>query len=122
MEEPQAEGEVFIIAGQKPIIINDLISLVAEELNKGIPKLRIPVRLAKLSGLFIEKLYGLLPFIFSGEPFITRDKVDILTIDRSYSIDKAIKLLGYHPKVDYNEGVKLTANWLRDNNIISKPA
>ena len=31
------------------------------------------------------------------------------------SIDKAKNLLGYNPKMDFEEGIKLTINWFRDN-------
>jgi dihydroflavonol-4-reductase len=122
LKKPQAAGEKFIIAGKKPIMIKDLLFLIAAELNRKVPRLKIPIRFAKLCGLFMERLYALAPAVFSGEPIVTRDKVDILTVDRCYSIDKAAKLLGYNPKVDYNEGIKLTAQWLRDNNIIGNNA
>lgn len=118
MKESRAEGEIFIIAGENPISINKLTSLVAAELNQKVPKLRVPVGLAKVGGFLMEKLYSLMPAIFSGEPIVTRDKVNVIALDYHYSIDKAMKLLGYHPKVDYEEGIKLTANWLVDNNII----
>ena len=118
LKKPQAEGEIFIIAGKRPIMIKDLLLLIAKELSRKVPKYKIPISLAKICGLFIEKLYALVPSVFSGEPIVTRDKIDILTVDRCYSIDKAAKLLGYSPKVDYNEGIKLTAQWLRNNKII----
>jgi dihydroflavonol-4-reductase len=118
LKKPQAEGEIFIIAGQRPIMIKDLLLLIAKELSRKVPKFKIPISLAKICGLFIEKLYALAPGIFPGEPIVTRDKIDILTVDRCYSIDKATKLLGYSPKVDYNEGIKITAQWLRKNKII----
>jgi nucleoside-diphosphate-sugar epimerase len=116
MNRPEAIGETFIIAGEKPITINDLISKVALTLDKNVPSFHVPRSVARIVGFCLEKIFAAgtsanISF-FKKEPLCTRSKVDIMTIDRSYSIEKARKLLGYQPQVDYDEGIQRTVDWL----------
>jgi dihydroflavonol-4-reductase len=49
------------------------------------------------------------------EPPIHRRRVDFWVKNRSFSIDKARRLLGYAPRVDVVQGIARTARWYRDN-------
>jgi len=117
MTRSEAVGEAFIIAGEKPITVNELVSQVALILGKKVPSLHVPRRVARTVGFCLEKIFAVgasarIPF-FKKEPFCTRSKVDIMTVDRSYSIEKAKKLLGYQPQVGYEEGIPRTIEWLK---------
>ena len=48
------------------------------------------------------------------EPFITRDKVATLTVDRGFSHARAKKELKYYPEIGYSEGLQRTLSWLRN--------
>ena len=49
------------------------------------------------------------------EPPIHRRRVDFWVKNRSFSIEKAQRLLGYAPKVDVREGIERTARWYREH-------
>ncbi|HWP47974.1 MAG TPA: NAD-dependent epimerase/dehydratase family protein [Candidatus Limnocylindrales bacterium] len=117
MTQPRAVGEAFIIAGEKPITVNELVAKVAFILNKKVPPFHVPRSLARGIGFCLEKIFAAgastrLSF-FKKEPLCTRSKVDIMTVDCSYSIEKARQLLGYQPRVPYDEGIRWTVEWLR---------
>ncbi|RLB01712.1 MAG: hypothetical protein DRG83_09715 [Deltaproteobacteria bacterium] len=54
--------------------------------------------------------------VLGQSPFLTRDKVDTLVINRGFSIEKAQRELGYSPTVDYDEGLRRTVEWYCDEN------
>lgn len=116
MMNPKAIGKIYILAGEEPITINRLVGLISLLLNKGVLPVHVPIWLARLIGHFMEKLYSAIAK--EEEPFITRDKVDIMTRDRFFSIHRATTELGYIPKVNYEEGLKKTVHWLRDQSLI----
>ncbi len=120
-EHPDAIGQTYIIAGEKPITINDLVSKISTLLDKKVPKLHVPLSVAKTIGSLLERAYRLK----SGEnrsdipePIITRSKIDIMTIDRCYNISKAKAELGYRPKYDYDDGIRLTVNWMQNDHML----
>lgn len=116
MLNPAAIGKTYILAGERPVTINRLVGIIASLLNKNVPPLHAPVWLARLTGLAMEMLYK--ATYRKREPFLTRDKVDIMTRDRSFNIDRAKRELGYTPRINYEEGLKRTVDWLRAEKLI----
>ena len=113
---PQAGGETFILAGPRAIEVNEMLSLLQRKLQRSYTRLYIPERLARLAAWSLENLYRLgagagIPF-FNQVPFITCDKIDTLTVNRSFSYTKAARVLGYQPGIDYEEGVSRTLDWM----------
>jgi nucleoside-diphosphate-sugar epimerase len=47
-------------------------------------------------------------------PPLYRRRVDFFRKTRSFDISKAKKELGFHPKTDLRSGIKLTADWYRE--------
>jgi nucleoside-diphosphate-sugar epimerase len=45
------------------------------------------------------------------EPPIYRRRVDFFTKSRAFSIEKARRILGYHPKISLEAGLRLTHDW-----------
>lgn len=100
----KGKGNVFTIAGKDSVALNNLVSIIKDNLGKNIIPLKIPVCIAKIIGLLTEKLF---PYISQKEPIITRNKVRILTESKVYDISKAESLLSYRPKVGCKEGIKI---------------
>lgn len=55
----------------------------------------------------------------SQRPFLTRMFVELMGTDHEYPIDKAQRGLGYRPRVSFEEGIKHTGDWLRQEKILS---
>ena len=116
LEKPDAsKGETFIISENKAYTYKEVYGIIAELLNKQPPQLHIPPWLAKLSIApveYINKLTGHDDFMWHTAT------VDSVLSDRCYSIDKAIKLLGYEPKYDLKTGLAETIEWYRLNGYL----
>ncbi len=103
----EAVGEVFILAAEDYVELNELFGIIAEKLNVKPPKLRLPAKPVQLLGTIVEKVC--IPL--GVEPPIYRRRVDFFTKSRAFRIDKARKVLGYSPKVDLSTGIERTAKW-----------
>jgi nucleoside-diphosphate-sugar epimerase len=47
------------------------------------------------------------------------ESIDFLTRSHAYSIEKAVQLLGYQPRINLDQGMELTADWLSKNGILN---
>jgi len=56
--------------------------------------------------------------LFHKPPLLTPTAVHLFTNHRTVSIEKAHQLLRYSPVVDYTEGMKRTAKWLKKEQYI----
>jgi nucleoside-diphosphate-sugar epimerase len=114
-ESSRSVGQVYIVAGPSPITLNNLLAKVCALLGVKPPRWHVPARVAKAVGWMLERAYlvkGKLGISALGEvPFLTRDKVDTLTVNRGFSSAKARRELGYHPTVGYDEGLRHTIDW-----------
>ena len=107
-------GEIFLIAGDRPITVKELAETIAEELNVYLPKIKIPLFFANATANILESLAKIVSF----EPLLTRSRVKFFTENRAFSYQKARNELGYVPKVDFREGVKRTIRWYREKKYL----
>jgi nucleoside-diphosphate-sugar epimerase len=111
LDHPAAAGETFIIAGSSSVSQNGLASEVAKATGGSVWPFHIPAWPIQRLGDLVEAVC--VPF--GIEPPIHRRRVDFWVKNRSFTIDKARRLLGYAPKVDVAEGIRRTADWYREN-------
>ncbi len=111
---PDADGEVFILAGPQARPLNDITALIADILEVKQPRRHAPAWPVQLAGSLCERLcipLGINPPIF-------RRRVDFFTKSRAFRIDKAERLLGFRPKVDVEAGLRRTADWYRGQRLL----
>ena len=111
LDRPEAAGETFIIAGPRSISQDELAREVAQATGGSVWPFHIPAWPIQRLGDLVEAVC--IPF--GIEPPIHRRRVDFWVKNRSFSIDKARRLLGYEPRVDVVEGIARTARWYREN-------
>jgi len=116
IEQPEKSiGETFIIASDEPQSYLEIIETVAEILEVKPPSLHVPPFLAKL-GMpllsFYYKLRGVDLFPLRA------NAVQKMTSSRSYSNSKIKDMLGYQPRIKFQEGVKKTVYWLQTENLL----
>jgi nucleoside-diphosphate-sugar epimerase len=114
----KAFNEDFILTYKNPISINELNAVVAAATGRRLPKIHISRFLAYIPAYLLEGLYKIGLKITGSEPIISKEKIDLMAADRSYSIAKAEKLLEFKPKTDYSEGVKKVFIWNKQNKLI----
>lgn len=116
--EQGAKGRVYILSGTAPIRVRTLVERICQLTGVPSPRVHIPASLARLTGWGLETAYRAAARMGIGvngrEPFITRDKVATLTVDRGFSHARARRELGYCPQVDYDEGLRRTLAWLQE--------
>jgi nucleoside-diphosphate-sugar epimerase len=103
-ETQSVEGEVFIIAGDKPVESRELVNVISRELNVKMQKFNLPVFLGQWGGLALELLFKPL----GRQPPFSRRSMDFFLKHNAYSIDKAGRRLGYQPQIDLQTGIHKT--------------
>jgi dihydroflavonol-4-reductase len=109
LAHPAAAGEAFIVAGPRSVSQSELARLVAGATGGRVLPFRIPAAPIQFAGDLCEAICVPLEV----EPPLHRRRVDFWTKNRSFSIAKARRVLGYDPKVDVEEGIARTAAWYR---------
>lgn len=110
-DHPSAAGEAFFIQNNQPISVRDSMLFIWKEFNGHIPPFEfgIPVSLAWLFGLFAETYSWL-----SGNPTtLSRGSVMDAVATRYASGEKAMRILGYHPAVGLEEGLRRSCQVLK---------
>lgn len=114
-EKKRAIGQVYMIGGNESPTLNELVSIIAEVLDVPVPSKRFPfiwpVWLVGWLCKGICKPFGFQPPIFPR-------RVDWFSKNRDFDISKAKKELGYEPKTDLRTGIKLTAEWYRNEDLL----
>ncbi|MBN1155423.1 NAD-dependent epimerase/dehydratase family protein [candidate division KSB1 bacterium] len=113
-EKNEAIGEIFTLGGNQYLKLSEFVKLLASILGVPEPKASIPVWPVWLGGLLCE----IACYPFRINPPIYRRRVDFFIKDRAFDISKAKRLLGYNPKVDLVTGLKMTADWYRQENLL----
>ena len=109
-----ANGEVFIVGGSDALMLDDLIDLIAKQLDNNPLKIHIPAKPFQWLGHLCERVC--IPM--GIEPPIYRRRVDFFTKSRLFDITKARALLNYSPEVSLAEGIRNTANWYKEQGYL----
>lgn len=109
-----ATGRTYLLAGPRYTTLEQLVGLVAKELNVPAPRVHWPVWPFWTAGLLCEMVCVPLRI----EPPIFRRRVDFYTKSRAFDTSRARTELGYSPTVDLEEGIRRTANWYRKEGLL----
>jgi nucleoside-diphosphate-sugar epimerase len=102
---PEAAGEHFILAGPETTTLGALSTLVARAVGRELPPGRIPGSLARAVATVVDvAAYRGIAFA-RREPPVNHEKLDVMTLPTSFDVAKARRLLGFVPRVGYEEGV-----------------
>lgn len=109
-------GEIYHIAGPRPVTFRELAETIADELDVPPPRLALPKSLVWLGAAVSENIATRL----GRSVPLSRSGVAFFSESRRASISKAKEELGYEPQVDIQEGVALTVAWYRDQGLLSR--
>jgi nucleoside-diphosphate-sugar epimerase len=110
----EAIGNVYILGGETPVTLNELVRLIAEVLGVPPPRLRVPfapVYIASILCEWMSKPFGI-------EPPLYRRRVDFFRKQRAFDISKAKRELNFQPKTDLKTGIRLTAEWYKNEGLL----
>lgn len=117
LEKLGIEGEVFNIRDDRLVTREEFVHTIADYLGKPRPK-HVPERLVKALVGPIEALARLRGS--ETAPIITRGQIKFLTQNLDYSIAKAKRVLGYQPKVDFQQGIVEALDYLTGKKTASE--
>ncbi len=105
---PAAVGEDFILAGPETTTLGELSRLVAGAVGKRIPRVRVPLAFARAVASAVDLLARRGWAFAEREPPIDNEKLDVMCVPIAFDGSKARRVLGFEPRVGYEEGVRRT--------------
>jgi nucleoside-diphosphate-sugar epimerase len=104
-------GEIYNIAGPRPMTVREMCKGIAKALGTRISRFILPALPAKAAAAVLETLWSPL----KKEAPLTRGKLSFFLHSKPLSIHKAEEELGFLPKTDFAEGMARTIAWYREN-------
>jgi len=108
-ERDGAGGEAFFIVDREPVEMRRFVTRLCEAVGAPGPKGSVPYGLAFAVGTVLEGIWKLLGK--EDPPPISRYGVAVVGRNLVFSREKAQRLLGYTPAVDFEEGMRRIAAW-----------
>jgi nucleoside-diphosphate-sugar epimerase len=103
-EKPEAVGEVFNITDGERVTKKDFIGTTARLAGLKEPTRHVPLKLAWVLALVVEKIARLRGR--KTAPIINKARFKFLGLNLDYSIEKARRVLGYKPPYDWRNGLE----------------
>lgn len=112
-EKDEGAGQIFILGGEETITCETFFRHYYRMLGKGSPRM-----MSSSSAITIAEI-GRVLFKLLGKPTeLGRGAMEMLSKKNTVSNQKAHDLLGWHPQVDLDEGMRRTEVWLRERKIL----
>ncbi len=112
--EEAALGNVYILTGEEPVTLNELVKVIAAVLDVRFPRLRFPITPVYLAGFLCELIFKPLGI----HPPLYRRRVDFFRKNRSFNISKAKRELAFCPATDLKTGIERTVDWYQANGYL----
>lgn len=109
-EHPDADGEGFLVHDGESDTLQNFCTKIAEAIGEKAPKLHVPYWTAYSIAAMMELVWKLLHR--RSRPLLTKYTVKNLGSRLRFSIQKAEKRLGWHPRFRYPEAFEMTMAWL----------
>ena len=110
--ETGTPGEVYLLASETSINLNELRESVIEAWGEKALYPYVPVRVM----FFVAGCFEIIAKLTGKAPVATRQNIASTVWDRVFSIEKAKRELGYTPSIHFREGILETVNWFKNNN------
>ena len=112
MEKPEAVGQVYNVTDGEAVSKRRFIEAVAD--GVGVPRppgLGVPLWLARIVAAWQEG--GARRRGDKEAPQLTQGRLKFLGLNLDFSIEKAKRELGYRPRVPFEEGMRRTTDWYK---------
>ncbi len=116
VEKPDIDGEIFNVRDERLVTREEFINTVADYLGRPHPK-HVPEWLGRLLVVPMEAFARR-----RGQktpPTLTQAQIKFMTLNLDYSIGKAKRMLGYVPRVDFQQGIVAALDELTGKNVTS---
>ena len=106
---PGIDGRMYIITGDEPVRLCEMIDLIQDEF--GVTNPNTPLPITPLRGY---KLINDVLSAWGGKRLPRMDSVEFFLSDRVFDLSHARSELGYVPKVSARETIRRTVQWYRE--------
>jgi nucleoside-diphosphate-sugar epimerase len=103
----KAPGNVYNITNDRPLTQQAIFNAIADAVGGKRPTRHLPYLPIYYGGIVAEKI----ALMAHTKPIVTRLGAMMFGTDNRHSVEKARSELGYEPKVDLRDGIKLAAEW-----------
>jgi nucleoside-diphosphate-sugar epimerase len=103
-----APGNVYNITNDRPLTQQEMFDAIADAVGGARPKRHLPYLPIYYGAIVAEKVVAR---VTRTKPVVTQLGAMMFGSDNRHSVEKARRELGYEPKVDLREGIKLAAEW-----------
>ena len=103
----EAAGGIFVLAGRDRVTTNDMAAVIARQLDARLGRIRVPL----FPFLFIATLLEALLRPLGIQPPLHRRRMDFFKKSFVFSQERAQKVLGFVPKMSFEQGVAVTSRW-----------
>lgn len=107
----KAPGQAYNIAPDPEIFLREFLGALFRELNIRPPRLTVPHVVATAAAFVCENWARLIGA--KKAPEMTKAGIACITVDQHVDPSKAIRELGWRPRISLAEGARLTADWLK---------
>ena len=108
-----APGNIYNISNDRPLTQQEIFDAIADHVGGKHPTLHLPYLPIYYGSIVAEKL----ALATHTKPMVTRLGAMMFGTDNRHSIEKARRELGYEPKVDLREGIRLAAAWFNTGSM-----
>lgn len=112
-EKDEGIGQIFILGGEKTITCETFFGYYYRMLGKGKPR-----RMSTSSAVAIAEIGRAVFSLFGKQTELGRGAMEMLSKKNTVSNKKAHDLLGWHPQVDLEEGMRRTEVWLKGQGML----
>jgi nucleoside-diphosphate-sugar epimerase len=103
-----APGNVYNITNDRPLTQLEMFNEIADAVGGVRPTLHLPYLPIYFGAIVAEKVVARAT---RTKPVVTELGAMMFGSDNKHSVQKARQELGYEPKVDLRDGIKLAAEW-----------
>ena len=113
-------GQAFNVTDGLSVTWKQFTDSLADGLGASAARFSMPYRVANGVGFSLEHGYRLVRRAtrVSAPALLSRQAVHIMGNDQDFSNRKAREVLGWEPRVSYDEGLETTVAWLRDEYLV----
>jgi nucleoside-diphosphate-sugar epimerase len=119
-DHPKAVGEVFNVTDGEFVTKRRFFETLADGLALPRPKASIPLWLARILARWREAKFRRLNRPYP--PRITQGSLKFAGLNLDFSIGKARTVLGYDPRVGFDDGMRTAMDWYREAQSTTSPA
>jgi len=116
MQNQKIKNGVYLIAGEKPIRLNEVVNFIADELKVIRPWLHIPLKPMQVLGTLCELVCAPLGI----QPPLYKRRVDFFIKNRSFNTTRAKQELGFIPQRKLEDELRDIIKWYQEHDLLAK--